>query len=86
MIDSIGYTGTVLVLVCKEFFTPELNWLEFYNTMAGTVGVVCCIAFTISLIYLWQRYKKTVPTPVTAYEKKKWLDTDANAKEEVLSY
>lgn len=86
MIDSIGYTGTVLVLVCKEFFTPELNWLEFYNTMAGTVGVVCCIAFTISLIYLWQRYKKTVPTPVPAYEKKKWLDTDANAKEEVLSY
>lgn len=86
MIDSIGYTGTVLVLFCKEFFTPELNWLEFYNTMAGTVGVVCCIAFTISLIYLWQRYKKTVPTPVPAYEKKKWLDTDANAKEEVLSY
>lgn len=86
MIDSIGYTGTVLVLVCKEFFTPELNWLEFYNTMAGTVGVVCCIAFTISLIYLWQRYKKTVPTPVPAYEKKKWLDSDANAKEEVLSY
>ena len=84
MIDSIGYTGTVLVLVCKEFFTPELNWLEFYNTMAGTVGVVCCIAFTISLIYLWQRYKKTVPTPVPAYEKKKWLDADANAKEEDL--
>ena len=68
MIDSIGYTGTVLVLVCKEFFNPDLNWLEFYNTMAGTVGAVCCVAFTISLIYLWQRYRKTVPF----YEQKKY--------------
>ena len=68
MIDSIGYTGTVLVLVCKEFFNPDLNWLEFYNTMAGTVGAVCCVAFTISLIYLWQRYRKTVPF----YEQKKF--------------
>ena len=68
MIDSIGYTGTVLVLVCKEFFNPDLNWLEFYNTMAGTVGAVCCVAFTISLIYLLQRYRKTVPF----YEQKKY--------------
>lgn len=58
MIDSIGYTGTVLVLLFKECFNPDLNWLEFYNTMAGTVGVVCCTAFTLSLLYLIQRYRK----------------------------
>ena len=32
--------------------------LEFYNTMAGTVGIVCCTAFTVSLFYLMQRYRK----------------------------
>lgn len=57
-IDAIGYTGTVLVLIFKECFNPELNWLRFYNTMAGTVGVVCCVAFTASLVYLLQRYKR----------------------------
>lgn len=58
MIDSIGYTGTVLVLIFKEFFNPDVNWLEFYNAMAGTVGVICCVAFSISFVYLWQRYKR----------------------------
>ena len=29
MVDSIGYTGTVVVLVVKECFNPDLNWLEF---------------------------------------------------------
>ena len=58
MVDSIGYTGTVLVLVFKECFNPDLDWLEFYNTMAGTVGIVCCTAFTISMFYLMQRYKR----------------------------
>ena len=58
MIDSIGYTGTVLVLLFKECFNPDLDWLEFYNTMAGTVGIVCCTAFTLSLLYMIQRYRK----------------------------
>ena len=50
MVDSIGYTGTVVVLVVKECFNPDLNWLEFYNTMAGTVGIVCTFAFTLAMI------------------------------------
>jgi len=48
----------VLVLLFKECFNPDLNWLEFYNTMAGTVGIVCCTAFTLCLLYLIQRYRK----------------------------
>ena len=58
MVDSIGYTGTVVVLVVKECFNPDLNWLEFYNTMAGTVGIVCTFAFTLAMIYLTQKYRK----------------------------
>lgn len=58
MVDSIGYTGTVVVLVVKECFNPDLNWLEFYNTMAGTVGIVCTFAFTLAMIYLTQNTEK----------------------------
>lgn len=56
--DFLGYTGTVLVLTVKEFFTPDINWMEFYNLMAGYVGVICCVSFCLSLLYLQQRYKK----------------------------
>lgn len=57
-IDFIGYTGTVLVLVFKEFFSTDINWLDFYNQLSGYVGVFCTIAFTCSMVYLIQRYRR----------------------------
>ena len=56
-IDFIGYTGTVCVLLFKEFCSPDINWMEFYNQFSGWVGIVCSIAFIGSVIYLMQRYK-----------------------------
>ena len=52
-IDFIGYTGTVLVLMFKEFAHTEI-----YNLLSGYVGLICTVAFTCSMIYLIQRYKK----------------------------
>lgn len=57
-LDFIGYTGTVVVLVFKEFFNPAVNWLDFYNLMSGYVGIVCSVAFVGSAIYLVQRYRR----------------------------
>lgn len=57
-IDFIGYTGTVLVLMFKEFFNTDINWLQFYNQMSGYVGIVCSVAFTCSIIYLVQRHNR----------------------------
>ncbi|WP_287645008.1 DUF5690 family protein [Bacteroides sp.] len=57
-IDFIGYTGTVFVLMFKEFAHVDINWLEFYNILSGYVGLICTVAFTCSMIYLIQRYKK----------------------------
>ena len=42
----------------KEFAHTEINWLEFYNLLSGYVGLICTVAFTCSMIYLIQRYKK----------------------------
>lgn len=56
--DFLGYAGTVIVLVAKEFFSPDINWAEFYNLMAGYVGVVCCICFACSFVYLHQRCRR----------------------------
>lgn len=59
--DFLGYTGTIIVLVAKELFSPDIDWAHFYNCMAGYVGIICCIAFVFSLVYLHQRYRKEYP-------------------------
>lgn len=64
MNDFLGYTGTVVVLTMKEFFSPEIDWAVFYNRMAGYVGVICCFAFVASLVYLHQRYRREYRLPV----------------------
>lgn len=57
-IDFIGYTGTVFVLMFKEFAHADINWLEFYNLLSGYVGLISTVAFTCAAVYLIQRYKK----------------------------
>ena len=40
-IDFVGYVGTVAVLVFKELFVTELDWIGFYNTMVTILCGVC---------------------------------------------
>lgn len=44
-IDFVGYLGTVCVLIFKELFISELNWIEFYNSMVIILGISCCCLF-----------------------------------------
>lgn len=69
LIDFIGYTGTVAVLLVKEFCSPNIDWLVFYNNLAGYVGIVCCISFAFSIVYIVQRHRKEngVPSFTPAY-------------------
>lgn len=57
-LDFIGYAGTVLVLVMKEWFTPDIMWLEFYNCMSAYVGVFCATAFCCAALYIVHRYHR----------------------------
>ncbi len=48
ILDFVGYLGTVVVLVIKEMFIENINWIEFYNSMitymcmaSGTLLVIC---------------------------------------------
>ena len=49
LVDSIGYSGTVLVLFLKEILQPHANWLQVFNQMGLVVGVVCAVVFALSL-------------------------------------
>lgn len=61
LIDFIGYTGTVLVLTVKEFMHPDIDWLEFYNLMAGCVSLFCRVAFTGAMFCLCGQYRRKFP-------------------------
>lgn len=58
--DFLGYTGTILVLLVKEFVGKGLDWAKFYNQLSGYIGILCCATFVASFIYLRQRYRKDV--------------------------
>ena len=53
-IDFIGYVGTLALLLFKELKAPDVDWAVFYNEMSVFVGVICCIAFVASAIYVVQ--------------------------------
>lgn len=57
-LDFVGYVGTVLVLVMKEWFTPDVVWLDFYNNLSAFVGIFCAVAFFGSAVYILWRYHK----------------------------
>lgn len=71
-VDAIGYTGTVCVLMVREFAMPDLDWLAFYNMLAGCVGVFCGTAFLVTLLLILRRYRREqaaqhVPQGVNLY-------------------
>lgn len=57
-LDFIGYMGTVLVLVFKECFNPDVNWLQFYNFACSYVGIICSVSFACSAAYIVWRYRR----------------------------
>lgn len=59
--DSIGYAGSVGVLLYKEFGTHSLSWGSFFIwalTIVALVGIVC---IGLSYRYFMQKMRKTVP-------------------------
>lgn len=62
LMDSIGYLGSCFIIMGKEVFTPELNWLPFFikaSYVMGSVGLVCIF---ISAFYFYKKYKSATAT------------------------
>lgn len=81
-IDFIGYLGTLALLVFKESFAATLNWTVFYNHISVIFGILCCIAFIGSTIYiLLERKRKRMGDPLVASDNnevnKLYLNTKA---------
>jgi hypothetical protein len=56
--DSIGYLGSVTVLLVKEFGRPSISWAQFFKEGVLVVGIVGGVCATFSLIYFLQSARK----------------------------
>ena len=64
--DSIGYAGSVSVLLYKEFGTHAVSWGSFFITALTIVAVVGIGCIALSYRYFMRKMRKTAEAPVYA--------------------
>ncbi|MCA9197121.1 MAG: hypothetical protein KDA87_06255 [Planctomycetales bacterium] len=55
--DSIGYLGSVAVLIYKDFFVADLSWVEFFISISWALSILGVIGVALSLAYFLRLYR-----------------------------
>jgi MFS family permease len=55
--DSVGYLGSVLILIFKNFFSSELSWLNFFIYFVVAVAVAGFVISILSYYYFIKKMK-----------------------------
>jgi MFS family permease len=55
--DSFGYLGSVSVLLSKEIFKIQLNWVHFFSNSVMVLSVAGVIITSYSMYYFYQKQK-----------------------------
>ncbi len=58
--DAWGYLGSMSVMVSKEFFRIQLNWVSFYSNAVVLSAIVGIAATIASLVYFRKKYTSYV--------------------------
>jgi hypothetical protein len=61
--DSVGYLGSVSVLLVKEIGRPNIGWGTFFKESVMTVAIVGGICAALSLLYFLRSAKKQHTEP-----------------------
>lgn len=56
--DSLGYLGSVSLLLVKELGKPHISWGTFFREAVVVVAVVGGVCATLSLFYFWMKARK----------------------------
>lgn len=56
--DSFGYVGSIGVLLSKEVFKIQLNWVTFFSNSVVILSVIGSLITLFSLYYFSRKYKK----------------------------
>jgi MFS family permease len=55
--DSFGYVGSIGVLMSKEIFKVQLNWVTFFSNSVVILSILGSLITLFSLYYFSQKYK-----------------------------
>lgn len=58
--DSFGYVGSIGVLLSKEVFKIQLNWVTFFSNSVVILSVIGSLITLFSLYYFSRKYKKLI--------------------------
>ena len=59
MADAAGYLGSTIILLVKNFATPNVSWVDFFMVSAIVIGLAMAV-FAIAALYFFKRLEKTV--------------------------
>ncbi len=60
--DSLGYLGSVTLLLVKELGRPNISWADFFRQGVVFVAIIGGIAATLSLLYFLHSARKSKQT------------------------
>jgi hypothetical protein len=66
--DSMGYLGSISVLVMKELVKPNISWGIFFRNGVMIVSIVGAIGGILSLLYFFQSARKKPPVQDTNFK------------------
>ncbi|NQX39253.1 hypothetical protein SAMN05421820_102375 [Pedobacter steynii] len=58
--DSIGYLGSVFILLFKQFGHTQLSWGSFFVYGAGVVAIIGIIGTGLSYVYFYRKKRRIV--------------------------
>jgi hypothetical protein len=56
--DAAGYFGSMIVLLYKNFGSPNVTWIDFFKTSSLVVGFIIALFALFSFLYFRQTEKK----------------------------
>ena len=57
MADAWGYLGSITVMLSKELFRLQLNWVSFYSQLVIVFALIGIVASVFSLLYFNQKHR-----------------------------
>lgn len=55
--DAWGYLGSITVMLSKELFRLQLNWVSFYSQLVIVFALIGIVASVFSLLYFNQKHR-----------------------------
>jgi hypothetical protein len=54
MADAAGYLGSTIILLVKNFATPNVSWVDFFMVSAIVIGLAMAV-FAIAAFFFFKR-------------------------------